>query len=117
MRGSDRAESVYTSGLQETGIEVIIGHRPENISGADLVIASSAIPDDNPELVAARAAGIRVFRRKEFLGELTAGKQTVAAWQIDNFRHDRLDPGASRAAANLHRGRRAGRHGNQRRRR
>ena len=78
MRGSDRAESVYTSGLQETGIEVIIGHRPENISGADLVIASSAIPDDNPELVAARAAGIRVFRRKEFLGELTAGKQTVA---------------------------------------
>lgn len=78
MRGSDRAESVYTSGLRDTGIEVMIGHRPENISGADLVVASSAIPDDNPELVAARAAGIRVFRRKEFLGELTAGKQTVA---------------------------------------
>ncbi len=78
MRGSDKAESVYTAGLREAGIEVMIGHRPENISGADLVIASSAIPNDNPELMAARAAGIPVFGRKEFLGELTAGSQTVA---------------------------------------
>ena len=78
VKGSDRAESVYTTGLREAGIEVMIDHRPENVSGADLVIASSAIPDDNPEMVAARASGIPVFSRKEFLGELTANSQTVA---------------------------------------
>ncbi len=78
MRGSDRAESVYSAGLKEAGIEVTIGHHPENVSGADLIIASSAIPDDNPELVAAREAGIKVLRRREFLGELTANSQTVA---------------------------------------
>jgi UDP-N-acetylmuramate--alanine ligase len=78
VRGSDRAESVYSAGLKEAGVEVTIGHHPENVSGADLIIASSAIPEDNPELVAAREAGIKVLRRKEFLGELTANSQTVA---------------------------------------
>jgi UDP-N-acetylmuramate--alanine ligase len=78
VSGSDKAESVYTTGLREVGVEVVIGHRPENVSGADLVIASSAIPDDNPEIVAARASGIPVFDRKDFLGELTTGSQTVA---------------------------------------
>jgi UDP-N-acetylmuramate--alanine ligase len=78
VRGSDKAESVYTAGLKKAGIEVKIGHQPEYVSGADLVVASSAIPEDNPELVAARDAGIRILRRKEFLGELTADSQTVA---------------------------------------
>lgn len=78
MRGSDKAESIYTAGLKEAGIEVMIGHHPGNVSGADLVVASSAIPEDNPELIAAKEAGIRILRRKEFLAELTVDSQTIA---------------------------------------
>jgi len=78
VQGSDKVESVYTDGLREAGIDVIIGHRPENVLGADLLVASSAVADDNPELVAARDSGIQTLRRREFLGELTAGSQTVA---------------------------------------
>ncbi len=78
MRGSDKAESEYTAGLEAAGVEIMIGHRAENLLHPDLVIASSAIPDDNPELVAAREAEIRIFRRPEFLKQLTAGSQTVA---------------------------------------
>ncbi|HEY68978.1 MAG TPA: UDP-N-acetylmuramate--L-alanine ligase [Anaerolineae bacterium] len=78
VRGSDRAESEYTAGLEAAGVEIMIGHRAENLMNPDLVIASSAIPEDNPELVAAREAGIRVFWRPEFLKQLTAGSQTVA---------------------------------------
>jgi UDP-N-acetylmuramate--alanine ligase len=78
VRGSDNAESEYTAGLEAAGVEVMIGHRAENLMTPDLVIASSAIPDENVELVAAREANIPVFRRPEFLNQITAGSQTVA---------------------------------------
>jgi UDP-N-acetylmuramate--alanine ligase len=78
VRGSDKAASEYTAGLEAAGVEIMIGHRAENLLNPDLVIASSAIPDDNPELVAAREAKIQIFRRPEFLKQLTAGSQTVA---------------------------------------
>ena len=57
---------------------ISIGHRPENVAGADLVVRSSAIPDDNPEVIAARAAGIPVLKRADFLGSLMDGKTGIA---------------------------------------
>jgi UDP-N-acetylmuramate--alanine ligase len=78
VTGSDRDQSAYSQALEEAGVQIRYGHFAEAVVGADLVVASSAIPDDNPELVAARAAGIPVMRRQGFLGELTQGFTTVA---------------------------------------
>ncbi len=78
VSGSDRARSVYTAKLEDMGVKVALNHDAKNISGVDLVVASSAIPEENPELVAAREQGIPVMRRAAFLRELTRGFQTIA---------------------------------------
>jgi UDP-N-acetylmuramate--alanine ligase len=78
VTGSDQAMSAYTRALEAAGVQVFIGHDKRLISGADLVIASSAIPDNNVELVAARQLGIPVLRRKAFLADLTADYETIA---------------------------------------
>ncbi len=78
VSGSDRQLSALANELAQAGARVFEGHRPEQIAGADVVVRSSAIPDDNPEVQAARAAGIPVLKRAEFLGELCAGKTTLA---------------------------------------
>jgi len=78
VRGSDRERSAYAQTLEAIGVPIVIGHRAENIAGASLVVASSAIPEDNVELAAARAAGIPVLRRKDFLPEIVHGKRVVA---------------------------------------
>ncbi len=78
VSGSDRAESAFTRDLQSAGATVHIGHSPDNIKGADLVVRSSAIPDDNPEVVAAHAAGIPVLKRSDFLSTLMKGKTGIA---------------------------------------
>ncbi|MBR5390175.1 MAG: UDP-N-acetylmuramate--L-alanine ligase, partial [Clostridia bacterium] len=70
VRGSDRDESVYTHQLCESGIPVVIGHRSENVEGAGLVIRTAAIPDSNPEIIAANAAGIPVLSRAEAWGTI-----------------------------------------------
>ena len=57
---------------------VSIGHNAANISGADVIIRSSAIPDTNIEVTAGKAAGIPVIKRVDFLKELTAGKKVIA---------------------------------------
>jgi UDP-N-acetylmuramate--alanine ligase len=64
--------------LQAAGVRVVIGHSSENIAGADLVIRSSAIPDDHIEVQAALKAGIPVLKRSEFLPQLLLGKRTIA---------------------------------------
>jgi UDP-N-acetylmuramate--alanine ligase len=78
VTGSDRVESPYVRDLRAAGATISLGHRPENVTGADLVVRSSAIPDDNPEVVAARAAGIPVLKRADFLGSLMEGKTGIA---------------------------------------
>jgi UDP-N-acetylmuramate--alanine ligase len=78
VSGSDRQLSPLSQRVEAAGGQVFIGHRAENVAGADLVVRSSAIPDDNVEIQAARAAGIPVFKRSEFLGELTADHRTIA---------------------------------------
>jgi UDP-N-acetylmuramate--alanine ligase len=78
VSGSDRQLSPLSTRLQAAGAHVFLGHAPENVLGADLVVRSSAIMDDNPEVQAALALGIPVLKRIDFLGQLTSGKQTIA---------------------------------------
>ncbi len=78
VTGSDRTRSSFAEALEALGIPIRYEHRAENVKGANLVVASSAVPDDNVELQAARSAGIPVLRRSEFLGDLTAGQKTIA---------------------------------------
>ncbi|MBI5842486.1 MAG: UDP-N-acetylmuramate--L-alanine ligase [Chloroflexi bacterium] len=78
VTGSDRAASQFALDLQNDGVAVFIGHHPRNIVGADLVIRSSAITDDNPEVEAAKLAGIPVYKRADFLGQLMAEKTGIA---------------------------------------
>ena len=78
VTGSDRAVSTFTTDLQAVGLRIYIGHHPHNIEGADWVVRSSAIPDDNPEVVAARNAGIPVYKRADFLGKWMEDKTGIA---------------------------------------
>jgi UDP-N-acetylmuramate--alanine ligase len=78
VSGSDRVESPFTRDLQSAGVTISIGHRPENVHGADLVVRSSAVLDDNPEVIAARALRILVLKRADFLGSLMDGKTSIA---------------------------------------
>jgi len=70
VRGSDISENANVQRLRGLGLEVSIGHAGENVVGAGAVTISSAVKNDNPEVVAARAAGIPVVRRADMLAEL-----------------------------------------------
>ena len=78
VSGSDRAESPFTQELRSAGALIEIGHRAENIAGADIIVRSSAIPDDNPEVAAAIAAGMPVLKRADFLSSIMEEKTTIA---------------------------------------
>jgi UDP-N-acetylmuramate--alanine ligase len=78
VTGSDRVLSPFAVDLQKAGVTIYIGHHPRYITGAELVIRSSAIPDDNPEVKAALAANIPVYKRADFLGQLMADKTGIA---------------------------------------
>jgi UDP-N-acetylmuramate--alanine ligase len=78
VTGSDVAENANVKRLRGKGVTVAIGHAAENIEGADVVVVSSAIKRDNPELVAARTKRLPVVRRAEMLAELMRLKSCVA---------------------------------------
>lgn len=78
VTGSDRELSLFAVDLQNDGVSVYIGHHPRNIVGSDMVIRSSAILDNNPEVVAAKQSGIPVYKRADFLGQLMAEKTGIA---------------------------------------
>ncbi len=78
VSGSDKALSPFAADLQAAGVTVYIGHHPRNVNGADWVVKSSAIADDNPEVRAALQAGIPVYKRSDFLGKLMANKTGIA---------------------------------------
>jgi UDP-N-acetylmuramate--alanine ligase len=78
VQGSDLAESANTRRLVELGIPVAIGHRAENLDSAEVVVISSAVKSDNPEIVAARARRLPVVRRAEMLAELMRLKWSIA---------------------------------------
>lgn len=77
VSGSDLVESDTTRRLASAGIRVATGHAAENCSGAEVVVYSTAVPPDNPELVSARAAGVPLIRRAEMLAELMRLKFAV----------------------------------------
>ena len=78
VSGCDRARGETIERLEKLGVEISIGHSPSHLDGVDLVVKSSAIPEENPEIVAARERGITVVRRAEMLGELMRLKYGIA---------------------------------------
>ena len=103
VSGSDSINTASTSRLVQLGAEVHIGHRAEHLQGADVVVSSSAIKLDNPELIAARAARIPVVPRAEMLAELmrfrrgiavagTHGKTTTTSLTASLLAAEGLDP-------------------------
>jgi UDP-N-acetylmuramate--alanine ligase len=103
ISGSDLRASSEIAGLAAIGIETWSGHRPERMAGVQLVVASSAVPENDPELVAASAAGTVVWRRPELLAAIseavptigatgTHGKTTTTAFLTVMLRSIGLDP-------------------------
>jgi UDP-N-acetylmuramate--alanine ligase len=102
VSGSDMVFSPMARDLQKLGVHVNLGHDARNITGADIVIRSSAIQDENVEVMAAHNIGIPVLKRSDFLGELTSGKNVIAiagthgkttttslmAWTLKNLGED-----------------------------
>ena len=78
VQGSDQAENANVKRLRDKGVKVAIGHAAENLTGAQVVVVSSAIKPDNPELLAARGQRLPVVRRAEMLAELMRFKSCVA---------------------------------------
>lgn len=78
VSGSDLAEGAATLRLREQGVRVEIGHRADNVREADVVVVSSAVRADNPELVEARAQRIPIVPRAEMLAELMRFRRGIA---------------------------------------
>ncbi|WP_211095729.1 UDP-N-acetylmuramate--L-alanine ligase [Hafnia alvei] len=103
ISGSDLAPNPVTQQLAELGAQIYFNHRPENVKDASVVVVSTAISADNPEIVAAREARIPVIRRAEMLAELmrfrhgiaiagTHGKTTTTAMVSSIYAEAGLDP-------------------------
>ncbi|KAH8298976.1 hypothetical protein KR044_006305 [Drosophila immigrans] len=103
ISGSDLAPNPVTQQLSALGATIYFNHRPENVLDASVVVVSTAISADNPEIVAAREARIPVIRRAEMLAELmrfrhgiaiagTHGKTTTTAMVSSIYAEARLDP-------------------------
>lgn len=78
VSGSDRQHSPLTDRLQAAGAQVYIGHDAAHVKGADVVLRSSAVPDDNQEVQAALQAGIPVLKRGDYLPELLQDRSVIA---------------------------------------
>ncbi|WP_340619509.1 UDP-N-acetylmuramate--L-alanine ligase [Xenorhabdus siamensis] len=103
ISGSDLAPNSVTQQLIALGATIYFNHRAENVRNASVVVASTAIPADNPEIIAAREARIPVIRRAEMLAELmryrhgiaiagTHGKTTTTAMIAGIYAQAGLDP-------------------------
>lgn len=104
VTGSDMSASLSTEELIEKGIRVEIGHRAQNIEGADCVIRTAAAHNDNPEIAAARSSGIPVFERAQAWGEImksykhaicvsgTHGKTTTTSMMTHILMEADMDP-------------------------
>jgi UDP-N-acetylmuramate--alanine ligase len=78
VSGSDLREGENTRALARLGVRIDIGHRRENVQNADVVVYSSAVSADNPEVLEARALGVPVIARAEMLAELMRVKYGIA---------------------------------------
>jgi len=78
VSGSDLKTTTTLEKLRGLGAHVYLGHASDNVKGADAVVISSAIPADNPEVIAAQRAGIVVMQRAEMLAQIMADKRGIA---------------------------------------
>lgn len=78
VSGSDRVYSSLAKRVEEAGGTVFTGHNREQLNGVNLVVRSSAIPDDNEEVLAAVSKGIPVYKRSDFLGRMMEGNRSIA---------------------------------------
>jgi UDP-N-acetylmuramate--alanine ligase len=78
VTGSDQAASSYVERLREAGIEPALGHDAANVPDGTEVVVSTAIPEDNPELAAARERGTPILHRGDLLAEVTRLRRTIA---------------------------------------
>lgn len=78
VTGSDLRASRYANALEEAGVRVFIGHAAENLGDPEIVVVSTAIPERNPELAAARERGIPVWPRAKMLAHLAGEDKTLA---------------------------------------
>jgi UDP-N-acetylmuramate--alanine ligase len=78
VQGSDLTDNYNVARLRKNGIDVHIGHKAENLGEAQVVVVSSAVKDDNPELIEARNRYLPVVRRAEMLAELMRFKSCIA---------------------------------------
>src|SRR5688572_6676331 len=103
VSGSDEALSPFGQALKAAGATVYLGHAPEQVNGAEMVIISSAVPGDNVEVLAAQGRGIPVLKRADFLGRLmedrlgiavagTHGKTTTSGLVAFMLDRAKLDP-------------------------
>lgn len=103
VSGSDLSDNAAVQHLRSLGITVFAGHHAENIGGAQVLVKSTAIRDDNPEVTAAREQGIPIIPRAEMLAELmrlrtgiaiagTHGKTTTTSLTATIFEEAALDP-------------------------
>ncbi len=104
VTGSDMNSSVSTDELIAKGIHVDIGHRPENIQGADCIIRTAAAHNDNPEIAAARMIGVPIFERAQAWGVImqayenaiciagTHGKTTTTSMVTHILMEAQMDP-------------------------
>src|SRR5215207_9195092 len=99
VSGSDRALTSFAEDVRKAGATVYVGHHPRNLTGVDWVVRSSAVTEENPEVEAAKRAGIPVYKRADFLGRLmqdktgiaiagTHGKTTTTAWVLSKLDRD-----------------------------
>lgn len=107
VTGSDRAKSHITDKLEKLGAVIYEGHAAENIKGANLVVHTAAVHDDNPEMQAAKAASVELITRAEFLGAImklyhhaagiagTHGKTTTTSMLAHALIRAGLDPTVS----------------------
>lgn len=104
VTGSDQNKGAVTARLNAMGARIYAGHRAENLDPAtDVVVISAAIKEGNPELLAARQAGCRIFKYAQFLGELmnhfegiaisgTHGKSTTTGWLVYSLKQIGVEP-------------------------
>jgi UDP-N-acetylmuramate--alanine ligase len=103
VSGSDLRDGLELRGLVDLGVDAWAGHQPERVGEVDLVVASSAIPAEDPELVEARVRGLVVWRRPDLLKAITSflptigptgthGKTTTTAMMVLAARAAGLDP-------------------------
>jgi UDP-N-acetylmuramate--alanine ligase len=78
VSGSDRALTPFAEEVRKAGATVYVGHHPRNLTGADWIVRSSAVTEDNPEVKAAKKSGIPVYKRSDFLGRLMEEKTGIA---------------------------------------